>query len=122
MRSNCSHLGSRHLAIEPGRVRYSVVKGKAAGRSTMPGLHGCKECCVGCQLRRCCRPCGPDNPWSDLNPHLCNHCHTLFVDWDMTLEQVRFEVIRILHAHAAKLERAANASRRVRALEQKRGK
>ena len=53
---------------------------------------------------------------------LCNHCHTLFVDWDMTLEQVRFEVIRILHAHAAKLERAANASRRVRALEQKRGK
>ena len=40
----------------------------------------------------------------------------------MTLEQVRFEVIRILHAHARKLERAANASRRVRALEQKRGK
>ena len=36
MRSNRSHLGSRHLALEPGRVRYSVVKGKAAGRST-PG-------------------------------------------------------------------------------------
>ena len=70
MRSDCSHLGSRHLALEPGRVRYSVVKGKAAGRSTMPGLHGCRECCVGCQLRCCCRPCGPDNPWSDLNPHL----------------------------------------------------
>ena len=36
MRSNRSHLGSRHLAREPGRVRYSVVKGNAAGRST-PG-------------------------------------------------------------------------------------
>ena len=36
MRSNRSHLGSRHLALEPGRVRYSVVKGNAAGRST-PG-------------------------------------------------------------------------------------
>ena len=36
MRSNRSHLGSRHLALEPGRVRYSVVKGKTAGRST-PG-------------------------------------------------------------------------------------
>ena len=122
MRSNRSHLGSRHLALEPGRVRYSVVKGKAAGRATMPGLHGCKECCVGCQFRRCCRPCRPDNPWSDLHPHLCNHCHTLFDDGEMTLEQMRFEVTRILHAHAAKLERAANASRRVRALEQKRGK
>ena len=40
----------------------------------------------------------------------------------MTLEQVQFEVTRILHAHAAKLERAANASRCVRAQEQKRGK
>ena len=36
MRSNRSHLGSRHLALEPGRVRSSVVKGNAAGRST-PG-------------------------------------------------------------------------------------
>ena len=36
MRSNRRHLGSRHLPREPGRVRYSVVKGKAAGRST-PG-------------------------------------------------------------------------------------
>ena len=88
----------------------------------MPGLHGCKECCVGCQLRRCCRHCGPHNPTSDLYPHLCEYCHKLFHDGKMTLEQVRFEVIRILHAHAAKLERAANASRRVRALEQKRGK
>ena len=41
----------------------------------------------------------------------------------MTLEEVRFEVFWILHVHAKKLERAANASRRVRALvEQKRGK
>ena len=94
MRSNCSHLGSRHLAIEPGRVRYSVVKGKAAGRSTMPGLHGCKECCVGCQLRRCCRHCGPHNPTSDLYPHLCEHCHTLFYDGKMTLQDVEFAVFR----------------------------
>ena len=41
----------------------------------------------------------------------------LFHDWEMTLEQVRFEVVRILHAHAAKLGRAAYARRRVRALE-----
>ena len=112
MRSNRSHLGSRHLALEPGRVRYSVVTGKAAGRSTMPGLHGCKECCEGCQLRRCCcRPsCRPDNPWSDY-PHLCNHCDTLYDDPEMALEHVRFEVVRILRAHAAKLEQAAHARR-----------
>ena len=109
MRSNRSHLGSRHVALEPGRVRYSVVKGKAAGRSTMPGLHGCKELCVGCQLHRCsCRPsCRPDNPGSGCL-HLCNLCATLYVDWEMTLEEVRFEVVRILRAHAAELEQAAH--------------
>ena len=36
MRSNRSHLGSKHLAREPGRVNYPVVKGHVAGRST-PG-------------------------------------------------------------------------------------
>ena len=80
---------------------------------------------MGCQLRRCCcRPRGPDNPWGDVFPHLCKHCDTLFHDGKMTLEQVRFEVVRILRAHAAKLEQAAqHASRRARALEQKeRGK
>ena len=126
MRSNRSHLGSRHLALEPGRVRYSVVKGKAAGRSTMPGLHGCKECCDGCQFRRCCRPCGPDGlpvPSLFRRLQLCNHCHTLFVDGEMTLQEVGFKVFWILHVHAAKLERAANECQsRVRALEQKRGK
>ena len=40
----------------------------------------------------------------------------------MTMQEVEFAVFSILHVHAAKLERAANASRRVRALEQKRGK
>ena len=59
---------------------------------------------------------------SDLYPHLCEHCHTLFHDGKMTLQDVEFAVFSILHVHAAKLERAANASRRVRALEQKRGK
>ena len=121
MRSNRSHLGSRHLALEPGRVRYSVVTGKAAGRSTMPGLHGCKECCECCHLRRCCGYCGPDNPWSELEPHLCEYCDWLYAEWDMTLEQVQFEVTRILHAHAAKLKQAANASRRVRTLVQQSG-
>ena len=124
MRSNRSHLGSRHLALEPGRVRYSVVTGKAAGRSTMPGRHGCKECCKGCHLRRCCRHCGPHHPTSDLYPHLCEHCHSLFYDGDMTMQEVEFAVFSILHVHVAKLERAANAAKleRVRALEQKRGK
>ena len=76
------------------RVRYSVVTGKAAGRSTMPGRHGCKECCKGCQLRRCCRHCGPHNPMSDLYPHRCEHCHTLFHDGKMTLQDVEFAVFR----------------------------
>ena len=87
----------------------------------MPGLHGCKECCAGCQVRRCCCRPGPAE-FAGLTTdgallHLCKHCDTLFHDWEMTLEQVRFEVVRILHAHAAKLGRAAYARRRVRALE-----
>ena len=32
-RVNRSHLGSRHLALEPGGVRYSAAKGTAPGRS-----------------------------------------------------------------------------------------
>ena len=87
----------------------------------MPGPHGCKKLCEGCQLRFCGRHCGSGNPWSDLELHLCEHCHTLFTDWEMTLEQVRFEVSRIRRAHAAKLRRAANAARRVRTLVQQRG-
>ena len=81
----------------------------------MPGLHGCEECCVGCQLRGDC--CRPGMGWGDFFPHLCSHCRTLYRE--MTLEEVRFEAVRILRAHAAKLERAAHARRRVRALEQK---
>ena len=108
MRSNRSHLGSRHLALEPGRVRYSVVKGKAAGRSTMPGLHGCKECCVGCQLRRCCLPRSPSrHPWPELKPHLCEHCLTQVEEWKLTLEQLRFHVAQIRSAHAMQLRRQA---------------
>ena len=40
------------------------------------------------------------------------------------MQEVEFAVFSILHVHAAKLERAANAAKleRVRALEQKRGK
>ena len=85
----------------------------------MPSLHGCKACCEGCQLRRCCcRPCEPDNPWKDLHPHICNHCDTQYDDGEMTLEQMRFEVIQTLRAHAAKLKQTANASRCARALEE----
>ena len=87
----------------------------------MPGPHGCKKLCVGCQLRVCGRHCGSDNPWGDSEPHICEHCHTLFADWEMTLVQLRFEVTQIRRAHAAKLERAANAARRVRTLAQQRG-
>ena len=87
--------------------------GEGRGKVTMPGLHGCTECCEGCQLRRCCcRPsCRLDNPWRDLHPHLCNHCDTLYDDGEMTLEQVRFEVVRLLRAHAAMLVHTARASR-----------
>ena len=54
------------------------------------------------QLRRCCcrHSCRPDNPGSRCL-HLCNHhCATLYVDGEMTLQEVRFEVVRILRAHA----------------------
>ena len=81
----------------------------------MPGLHGCKECCAGCQVRRCC--CHPYGGWGDFFPHLCGHCRSLYKM--MPLEDVRLEVIRILRGHAAELEQAAHARRRVRALEQK---
>ena len=89
--------------------------GKGLGKVTMPGRHGCKEGCEGCQLRRCC--CRPYMGWGDFFPHLCSHCGTLY--GEMALEEVRFEVVRILRAHAAKLEQAALARRCVRALEQK---
>ena len=56
-----------------------------------------------------------------MEPHLCEYCDWLYAEWDMTLEQVQFEVTRILHAHAAKLKQAANASRRVRTLVQQSG-
>ena len=86
--------------------------GKGLGKVTMPGRHGCKEGCEGCQLRRCC--CRPYMGWGDFFPHLCSHCRTLYKM--MTLEDVRSEVVRILRAHAAELEQAAHARRRVRVL------
>ena len=89
--------------------------GKGLGKVTMPGRHGRKEGCEGCQLRRCC--CRPYMGWGSFFPHLCSHCRTLYKM--MTLEDVRFEVVRILRAHAAELEQAAHARCRVRALEQK---
>ena len=106
-----------------------MVKGKGLGKVTMPGRHGCKELCEGCQLRRCCCRPGPAEfaglATNGALLHLCHHCDTLFHKREMTLGQVRFENDRILHAHAAKLGRAVHASRRVRALvehkEQKRG-
>ena len=54
--------------------------------------------------------CAPDR--REGKPHLCQHCDALYAF--MTMEQVRREVLRILRAHAAKLERAA--------MEQKRGR
>ena len=91
MRSNRSHLGLRHLALEPGGVRHSVVKGKGLGKVTIPGLHGCKECCEGCQLRRCCCRPGPAE-FAGLTTngallHLCNHCDTLYEE--MPLDPTR---------------------------------
>ena len=89
--------------------------GKGLGKVTMPGRHGCKECCEGCQLRRCCcRPWPAEFAALTTNGallHLCHHCETLFHEREMTLGQVRFENDRILHAHAAKLEQAAHARR-----------
>ena len=40
----------------------------------------------------------------------------------MPLEDVRLEFVRILRGHAAELEQAAHARRRVRALEQKKNR
>ena len=53
--------------------------------------------------------------WGDFFPHICSHCRTLYKM--MPLEDVRLEVVRILRGHAAELEQAAHARRRVRALE-----
>ena len=64
----------------------------------MPGLHGCKECCAGCQVRRCC--CHPYMGWGDFFPHLCSHCRKLYK--------------MILRAHAAELEEVSHARCRVR--------
>ena len=49
--------------------------------------------------------------------YLTGHCRTLYKM--MPLEDVRLQVIRILRGHAAELQQAAHARRRVRALEQK---
>ena len=80
----------------------------------MPGPHGCMTQCEGCHLRYCCGHCGPDNPWSELGPHLCRHCNALYYEYecDMSLARVRREVLRIRYAHAASLQRAAEAAER----------
>ena len=77
--------------------------------STMPGLRGCKACCEGCSLRRCCRPCSLNrSPWRELRePHLCEWCLQLFDEWNLTLEQLRFQVLRLRRAHGEKLKRDA---------------
>ena len=86
----------------------------------MPDLHGCMKCCEGCELRRCCLPRSPSrHPWPRLKPHLCEHCLTLYDEYvsklpgsgnEIPLQHIRFQVARILYAHARRMKRDSELS------------
>ena len=82
--------------------------------------HGCMKCCEGCELRRCCLPRSPSrHPWPRLKPHLCEHCLTLYDEYvsklpgsgnEIPLQHIRFQVARILYAHARRMKRDSELS------------